>query len=252
MAFHIKKIMAITLGLSLSATSFAAEDLIKITKDKDYNLDADLSYLLNTTQSSGTASDTKQSFAGNIDYKRMFRSWGGEFKASAVNSSDNNSNGTDIEQYLAFGKMTHSEGSYYEFGKLQWEKDLSSAFDYQTSLTAGLGKELYRDDVQFLTGELGAGVRYDVERAPPQNTSTEAIGTVAAHYERQLLPTTRFTQDLGFDYGSSSNTIRSHSAVSVMMTDKLSGLVSFDYKKINSDEGNSRTTLTSVGLKYSY
>ncbi|MBC7751266.1 MAG: DUF481 domain-containing protein [Candidatus Saccharibacteria bacterium] len=252
MAFHIQKIMTIMLGLSLSATSFAAESLIKISKDKDYNLDVNLSYLLNTTQSSGTASDTKQSFAGNIDYKRMIGDWGSEFKASAINSSDSNSNGTNIEQYLAFGKMTHSEGSYYEFGKLQWEKDLSSAFDYQTSLTAGLGKELYRDDVQFLTGELGAGVRYDVERAPPQRTSTDAIGTVAAHYERQLLPTTRFTQDLGFDYGSLSNTIRSRSAVSVMMTEKLSGQVSFDYKKINAGGGNSRTTLTAVGLKYSY
>jgi len=252
MGFPIKKISTIMLGLSLSITSFAAEDMVKVTKDKDYNLDADLSYLLNTTQSSGTSSDTKQSFAGNIDFKRMFGNWGGEFKASAVNSSDSNTSGTDVEQYLAFGKMTHSEGSFYEFGKLQWEKDLTSAFDYQTSLTVGLGRELYRDDAQFLTGEIGAGVRYDVDRLPPHDSKTEAIGTVAAHYERQLLPTTKFIQDVGFDYGSQSNTIRTHSALSVMMTDKLSGQVSFDYKKINADIGGSRTTLTAVGLKYSY
>jgi putative salt-induced outer membrane protein len=252
MALHLKKITLIMLGISLSAGAIAAESMVKVTEGKDYNLDADLSYLLNTTQSSGTASDTKQSFSGNIDYKRTMGDWGGEFKASAVNSSDSNSAGSNIEQYLAFGKMTHNEGSFYEFGKLQWEKDLTSAFDYQTSLTAGLGKELYRDDVQFLTSEVGAGVRYDVDRLPPQDSQTEVIGTVAAHYERQLLPTTKFIQDLGFDYGSKSNTIRSHSALSVMMTDKLSGLVSFDYKKINADIGSSRTTLTAVGLKYSY
>ncbi len=248
MTFHIQKVTTLILGLSLSIASYAAEDMIKV--DKDYKLDADLSYLLNTTESGGT-SDTKQSFSGHIVYQRMYGDWGQELKASAVSSSDNHSTDS-VEQYLASGKMTHSEGSFYEFGKLQWEKDLSSAFDYQTSLTVGLGKELYRDDLQFLTGEIGAGVRYEVNRLPPQDATAEAIGTVAAHYERQLLPTTRFTQDLGFDYGSSSNTIRSRSALSVTMTDKLSGLVSFDYKKINADLGSSSTTLTAIGLKYSY
>ena len=248
MTLQFTKISAILLGLSISATSFAAEEMIKI--DKVYKLDADASYLLNTTDSGGT-SDTKQSFSGHIVYQRMSGVWGQELKASAVSSNDNHSTDS-IEQYLASGKMTHSEGSFYEFGKLQWEKDLSSAFDYQASLTLGLGKELYRDDVQFLTGEIGAGVRYNVDRLPPQDTTTEAIGTVAAHYERQLLPTTRFTQDLGFDYGSSSNTIRSRSALSVAMSEKLSALVSFDYKKINADMGSSSSTLTAVGLKYSY
>ncbi len=247
MAFQITKMTAILLGLSISAASYA-EDMIKV--DKDYKLDADLSYLLNTTTGDGT-SDKKQSVAAHLLYQRMYGVWGQEFKASAVSSNDNHSTDS-VEQYLASAKMTHSEGSFYEFGKLQWEKDLNSAFDYQTSFTVGLGKELYRDDIQFLTGEIGAGVRYEVDRLPPQDAKTEAIGTVAAHYERQLLPTTRFMQDLGFDYGSSSNTIRSHSAISVKMSEQLSGLVSFDYKKINADIGSSSTTLTSVGLKYSY
>lgn len=248
MTFQIQKMTAIMFGLSISFASHAAESMIKV--DKDYKLDADLSYLLNTTESDGT-SNTKQSVSGHIVYQRMYGDWGQELKASAVSSSDNDST-ESVEQYLASGKMTHSEDSFYEFGKLQWEKDLSSAFDYQTSLTLGLGKELYRDDTQFLKGEIGAGVRYSVDRLPPQDATTEAIGTVAAHYERQLLPTTRFTQDLGFDYGSSSNTLRSRSALSITMTEKLSGLVSFDYKKINADLGSSSTTLTAVGLKYNY
>jgi putative salt-induced outer membrane protein len=250
MTFQVQKIIALMLGLSLSIASYAAEDIIKV--DKDYKLDATLSYLLNSTNDNDTT-DTKQSFAGSIDYQQMLNAnWGEEFKATAVNSSDKNDSANNVAQYLAFGKLTHSQGSFYEFGKLQWERDLTSAFADQTSLTFGLGRELYRDQIQFLTGELGAGVRYDTDREPPQDTKTEAIGTVAAHYERQLLPTTRFTQDLGFDYGSSSNTVRSHSALAIMMTDKLSGQLSFDYKKINSDLGGSTTTLTSVGLKYSY
>ena len=131
MLVRIKKITAIMLGLSIGVASHAAESMIKV--DKDYKLDADLSYLLNTSDSGG-ASDTKQSFAGHVVYQRMYGEWGQELKASAVTSSDNNST-DNVEQYLVSGKMTHSEDSFYEFGKLQWEKDLNSAFDYQTSLT---------------------------------------------------------------------------------------------------------------------
>lgn len=247
MIFPIQKITAIMLGLSISVASYA-EDMIKV--DKDYKLDADLSYLLNSSKTGG-ASETKQSFAGHLLYQRMYGTWGQEFKAAAIASSDKQSPSA-VEQYLASAKVTHNEGSFYEFAKLQWEKDLSSAFDYQASLSLGLGKELYRDSAQFLTGEIGAGVRHNVDRLPPQDSTTEAIGTVAAHYERQLLPTTRFVQDLGFDYGSSSETFRSRSALSVAMSDKLSGLVSFDYKKIEADSGDSSTTLTTVGLKYSH
>ena len=148
--------------------------------------------------------------------------------------------------------MIHSEGSYYEFGKLQWEKDRSSAFDFQTSLTFGLGTELYRDEVQFLNGEVGLGVRYSKESLPPHDNTTEAIGTVAAHYERKLTPTVNFSQDLGFDYGSSSNTLRSRTALAMTMTERLSGLFSYDYKQISADLGDTHSSLTSFGLKYSY
>jgi putative salt-induced outer membrane protein len=247
MKFPTQKITAIMLGLSVSVASYA-EDMIKV--DKDYKLDADLSYLLNSNKSAGS-SETKQSFAGHLLYQRMVGTWGQEFKAAVISSSDKNSPSA-VEQYLASGKVTHNEGSFYEFAKLQWEKDLSSAFEYQAALSLGLGKELYRDSQQFLSAEIGAGVRYNVDRLPPKDATTDALGTFAAHYERQLLPTTRFVQDVGFDYGSSSNTIRSRSALSVAMSDKLSGLVSFDYKKINADSGGSSTTLTTVGLKYSY
>ncbi|WP_162818046.1 DUF481 domain-containing protein [Aquirhabdus parva] len=251
MTFPIKKLTAVILGLSLSVVSYAAEDAIKVSKDKDYNLDADLSYLLNNTTNTDGTSSNKSSIAGHVTFKRMQGDWGQELKAEAIGSSDSNSS-DNVERYLASGKMMHSEGSFYEFGKLQWEKDRSSAFDYQTSLTGGIGSELYRDDVQFLNGEIGAGVRYSVEDLPPQKDKTEAIGTLAAHYERILTKTVSFTQDLGYDYGSSSNTFRSRSALSMMMTDKLSGLFSFDYKKIKSDLGDSDSSLTAFGLKYSY
>jgi len=249
MALPFNPLSLIVLGLILSTAASAAEDPIKVTKD--YNLDADLSYLLSSSSQTDGESTKQQSVAGHLDYKRMVGIWGQELKAEAIGSNSNTST-DNVERYLVAGKMMHSEGSYYEFGKLQWEKDRSSSFDYQTSLTAGLGSELYRDEIQFLNGELGLGVRYDKDSVPPHHGNTEAIGTAAAHYERKLTPTVNFSQDLGYDYGSTTNTFRARSALSLTVTEHLSGLFSYDYKKISADLGDSHSSLTAFGLKYSY
>ena len=252
MTIPFKRCSLLLLSLSICASASAVESAIDVKKD--YDLDADLSYLLNNTHETSDQSrqsTSQQNVAAHVDYKQMVGVWGQEFKAEAIGSHSND--GTDnAERYLASGKMMHSEGSYYEFGKLQWEKDLSSAFDFQTALTVGLGSELYRDELQLLNGELGLGVRYDQDRLPPRHHTTEPIGTAALHYERKLTPTVNFSQDLGYDYGSSTNTFRARSEITMTITERLSGLFSYDYKKISADLGDSQTTLTSFGLKYSY
>ncbi len=248
---RLRVVAVVVVGLGAVQLASAAESPIKVTDGKPYNLNADLSYLLNNTGNTDGSSTKSESLAGHIDFKRMMGEWGQQFYGEAVgsNSSDSDSH---VERYLASGKMIHSEGTFYEFGKLQWEKDLSSAFDYQVDATVGVGKELYRDPVQFLTGEIGAGVRYSKEDAPPQQGHTDGIGTLSGHYERTLTKTTTFTEDMSYDYGSTSRTFRSRTGLSIAVTDRVSGLLSYDYKKIFSSEGDSYTALTSVGVKYVY
>jgi putative salt-induced outer membrane protein YdiY len=238
------------LTFSLCAHASAVESAISVKKD--YDLDADLSYLLNNSSESGAPSTKQQSVAGHLDYKRMMGTWGQELKAEGVGSNSNNSV-DNVERYLVAGKMMHSENTgYYEFAKLQWEKDRGSSFDSQTALTLGLGSVLYRDEVQLLNGELGLGARYDIDRIPPHNSTTEAIATVAAHYERKLTPTVNASLDLGDDYGSGSNTARAHAELSMTISEHLSGLFSYDYKQIDAKIGDSRAALTSFGIKYSH
>ncbi len=237
------------LTLSLCASASALESAISVKKD--YDLDADLSYLLNSS-SEGTDATQQQSVAAHLDYKRMIGTWGQEVKAEAVGSNSNHST-DNVERYMLAGKMMHSEDTgYYEFAKLQWEKDHGSAFDSQTAFTLGLGSVLYRDDIQHLTGEVGLGARHDIDRIPPHASTTEAIATVAAHYERKLTATVNTSLDLADDYGSTSNTARIHAELSMAINARLSGLFSYDYKKIAAQRGDSHAALTSFGLKYSH
>lgn len=237
-------------SLLASGSVMAAEAPIKVTKD--YHLDADVSYLMNTSTGTDGSSTDKQNLAANISYKRMLGVWGQEVKAEAVSTQDDNAT-DNIERYLLSGKLMHQQGEHaYQFAKLQLEKDLNSAFDYQASLTGGVGYEFLKDDIQLLTGEVGAGVRYSKDRAPPQDTRTEALGTLAVHYQRKLTDTTHFTQDLGYEYGAESSTFRSKTSLAMAISKQISGLVSYQIKDISADEGNSRDALTSIGLKYSH
>lgn len=234
----------------LSSAAFAAEAPIVATPQQQ--LEADLSYLLNSAKADGSTSDRKQNLTANVLWKRMQGVWGQEIKAQAVSSQSNQHN-DDLERYLLSGKLMHQQTpSIYQFAKLQLEKDLNTVFDYQATLSAGVGYDFIRDDLQVLTGELGAGVRHNNFKDQAQNDTQELVGTAAVHYERKLTDTTRFVQDLGYEYGEDASILRSKSEVSVAISKQISGVVSYQIKDTMADAADSRDTVMAVGIKYKH
>lgn len=235
-------------ALLASSSVYAAESAVSVSKD--YDLDADVSYLMNNSKTDGGASTDKTNLSANVALRRMQGKWGQEFKAEALSSQDSSSN-NNVERYLVSAKgIYQATPTVYQFAKLQAEKDLGSAFDYQALFTVGLGHEFLRDDVQLLTAEAGIGVRYSKERFAPQDSSSELLGTLGAHYERKLSASTQFSQDLAYEYGKDSSVIRSRTAVNVAISKQISGMVSYQLKRTSADAGDSRDGLTAIGLKY--
>ncbi|AXQ22881.1 DUF481 domain-containing protein [Acinetobacter wuhouensis] len=225
---------------------------VDIKENKPYRLEGDLSYLLNSTKSNGN-SNTKENLAANVLFQRQVGVWGQELRAEAVSANDDGSSGSNVERYMLAGKVLHrSTDTIYQFAKLQGDKDLSSNFDYQVSLTGGVGFDLLKDEKQTLTAEAGAGYRYSKERYEPYDDFNEVIGTVAAYYEYKFNDKVKFNQDLSYEFGEKSQILRSRSSVGANLTDTVSGLVSYQIKDTQADVGNSRDSLLSVGLKYIY
>jgi putative salt-induced outer membrane protein len=212
-------------------------------------LNVDLSYLINDSRAADGSKTNKQNLAGNAKYQRRQGVWGQELQAEAVNSQGSSDN---LERYLAAAKATHySTDTFYQYGRIQLEKDLNSAFDYQGNVTVGLGYEVLRDDVQFLTTEAGIGVRHSKQKLAPRDTTNELLGTVGIAYERKITDTLKFNQDLAYEYGEDTRILRSRSAFSAALSQNISGIVSYQLKDTMSDDGDSRDGLTSIGLKYS-
>lgn len=225
---------------------------IDVKQDKNYRLDGDLSYLLNSTKSNGE-SNKKQNLAANLLFQRQVGVWGQELRAEAVSANDNGNSGSNVERYMLSGKGLHrSSDTVYQFVKLQGDKDLSSNFDYQIGLTAGIGKDIFRNEKQNLTVEGGAGYRYSKERYAPRDDFNELIGTAGLYYQYNFNERVSFNQDLSYEFGDKAQILRSRSSVSAGLTDSISGLVSYQIKDTQADVGNSRDSLLSVGLRYNH
>ena len=224
----------------------------EIKTDKDYNLQVDAGYLLNESKSSDGSRSSKQNLNGALLIQRMSGVWGQELRAETVNTSDNTSN-NNIERYLLAGKVSHHQSvTTYQFAKLQWEKDLSSSFDYQASLTGGLGYDFMKDEQQSLSGELGVGYRNSRDSEVPKQENNEAIGTAALFYERAITPSLKFQQDLGYEYGDASGIFRAKTALSAAINSHFAAQAGYQLKQVNADLGNSRDSFVSLGLKYTH
>ena len=224
----------------------------EIKVEKDYRLEADVGYLINTSKSEGSSSTTKENLAANILFQRQQGIWGQELRAEAVSTNDDSSD-DNVERYLLSGKLLHrSSDSVYQFGKLTAEKDLSSAFDYQLTTTVGLGKDVIKTDRKSLAVEVGAGYRYSKERYAPKDDIGEAIATIATFYQYQINQMVRFNQDLSYEAGSDTQTLRSRSALSADLSQSFAATASYNLKDLRSDSGDSRDSLVSLGLRYKY
>ena len=225
---------------------------VEVNQDKLFKLEGDLSYLLNSSKSSGQTT-SKENLAAHVLFQRQVGIWGQELQAEAVSANDDGNSGNNVERYMLAGKLLHrSSDTIYQYAKLQGDKDLQSAFDYQIALTAGLGFDLLKEDKQTLTTEVGAGYRYSKDRYAPFEDQNEVIGTLGLYYAYLFNERVKFNQDLGYEFGKEAQILRSRSSVSASLTDSISGLVSYQLKDTQADSGNSRDSLFSVGIKYAY
>ena len=255
------KRIAVILLTSISTLTFA--DLgpakikagkIEIPENQNYKFQADLSYLLNSSHSNGK-SNNKENLAANLLFQRQVGIWGQELKAEAVSANDDGDARNNVERYMLSGKVLHrSTDTIYQYAKLQGDKDLSSSFDYQVALTGGAGIDVVKTIKQELTAEAGAGYRYSkINHDSSRNASNdykELIGSVGVFYQYKFNDIVKFNQDVGYDFGDKSQTLRSRTSMSANLTTSVSGLVSYQIKNLQADSGNSRDSLLSVGLRY--
>jgi len=182
-----------------------------------------------------------ESLNANIDVLRYDGPWKNEIYVGGLYGK--NSGIVSAERWETWGQSNYTiSGDLFVFGGLRYEHDLFDGFQYQASVTSGLGYKLINTDDTKLTVQAGAGYRRlrpetidkdasgaVIARTPLEATG-EAIATAGVDFSHAFSKTTVFTNKFLTEAGSSNTLLRDDLALTVKMSDKLALSVGYGIK----------------------
>jgi putative salt-induced outer membrane protein len=169
----------------------------------------------------------------------------------ALNTSDSNT--TTAERYAATWQTDYKFAEYeYIFGRLHYETDKFSGYDYRISETIGYGRRVLHRDDMTLDLEAGPGARQS--KRETGESENEMILRLAGRYAWQITEQSRFTQDLSFDIGEDATISKSVTAVQANIVGNLAMKLSYTVENTSDvPPGVKKTdTETAATLVYSF
>jgi putative salt-induced outer membrane protein len=140
------------------------------------------------------------------------------------------------------------------FGAFRWDADKFGTYDPQMSLTAGYGRLLMQSEKHELKGEIGAGYRSLTETVS-NHESSEAIARFLLDDWWQIFKSTRWTNRLLIESGSSNTFSQFNTGLAVSMTDSFAVKLGFEARhntKIPPGDSEHTDTITSANLVYDF
>jgi putative salt-induced outer membrane protein len=154
----------------------------------------------------------------------------------------------------------------FSFAALSYQDDRFSGFQYQASASGGMGYKFINSDTTNLSGQLGVGYRSlrpellikDVTGAVidriAQQTQTEVVATAGVDFSHRFNTSTKLTDKLVSESGSSNVSIRNDLALEVKMNKKLSLAAGFSVlENTKPPAGLKQTdTITTLNVVYGF
>jgi putative salt-induced outer membrane protein len=141
---------------------------------------------------------------------------------------------TAAERWAALWQTNYTiSGPLFTFGALNYDYDLFSGFEYQRSITAGMGYAFFNSNTTKLSVQLGAGYNMLRPEELTKNASgvvigrvfepraSDAIATAGVNYSQALTATTTLSDKLLVNAGSLNTLLTNALALTVKMTTKL-------------------------------
>lgn len=180
---------------------------------------------------------------------------GERFKHALHGDTLRNSREGDLtaQRLYSFYKADYKlDGAGSLFGRVSYEDDRFSGFDYQADFTAGYTRTLSETDTTKFEMDLGAGMRRSVPDVGSKET--EAVFRLAGAYTWQVSESAQFKQLLSTQIGEESTITRSETSLQTTVVGSLAMKLTLSIKN-NSEvpPGREKTdTETSVTLVYKF
>ncbi len=154
----------------------------------------------------------------------------------------------------------------FAFGALAYQDDRFSGFQYQGSASGGIGTRIFNSETTKLSAQVGVGYRLlrpetlvkdangaVIERIPLERES-EVVGTAGIDFMHQFNSSTKLTDKLIAESGSSNTSIKNDLALEVKMSKQLA--LAAGYSVLHNTkpaEGVKRTdTVTTLNVVYAF
>ena len=163
-------------------------------------------------------------------------------------------NVTSADSFVFKEKSEYKFGEKaYAFGKLRYEDDEFSGYNYQASIAFGAGAQFVKTEKHTLDASAGLGYRSS-EDAITGETTDEGIVTADASYEYKISKTATFTQALSVESGEENTHSESDTALKTKINGNLSSKISYLVKHNTEVPVNTEKTDTvlTVSLVYSF
>ena len=160
---------------------------------------------------------------------------------------------TSAEKYLVSAKTGYKfTENNYAFLTGTYEDDRFSGYDYQTSVSAGYGRRIFKTDRMLLEMEVGPGYRYN--RLNDGGEEQEAILRGYVLFTSKLTENSGFRQELSVETGADQTVTKSISSVKAQVIGALSMKASFMAEHTSSvpEDTEKTDTETALTLVYSF
>jgi putative salt-induced outer membrane protein len=242
MVFSSKKISGIICTLSLISSSLMAAET---TNEGNFSGEGELGY--NSTAGNSNSS----SLNAKLGLTYVLADWEHNLNLNAVSAQ--NEGVSTRERYLLDGQASRTFSEvYYGFGNLRYDKDLFSGYDYQTNITAGIGRRFWQPKTEVLNLELGAGYQVDKLQNQPEHANPILRSALKLRYP--MNKQVSLSQDLLVNAGDRNVHSESISGIKVNMTESLALKLSYTLKHNSKvlDGRDKLDTLTAVTLVYGF
>ena len=188
-----------------------------------------------------------------LNFVRTGPRWRHRFSGTALNTSEDGIQ--DNERYTAEVQSDRKLSDIsWLFGAFRWDADKFGSYDPSVTLTAGYGRRLMKSERHELMSEIGAGYRSLTETVSGLE-SNEAIVRFVVDDWWQVFKTTRWTNRLLVEAGSSNVFTQFNTGLAVSMTDKFAIKLGFEARhntEIPPDDSVHTDTITSANVVYNF
>lgn len=204
---------------------------------------------LGLVTTSGNTETTTSNFKSKLENER--EKWHHLLKLETLHASNKDTN--TAERYLLTGKSNYKiNADSYAFGRINYEDDRFSGFEYRASETIGYGRHLIKNATLKLDVEGGPGAR----QSKPDNGSSDSKGIfyLSGNLKWNVSETSVFTEELYTESGSDATITKSVTGLKTQINGDLSMKVTYTAKHTSKvPAGVEKTdTETAVTLVYSF